>query len=467
MMLVRIPLLQVENDHTAPAKPYNLRLETALVKALPYLPWVHGVMFVLFLMLMTGPEILKWLGVDGVITDGVSELSLILVWGLWFPLVLLSVVVSGRSWCGILCPMGAASEWASKWGLNLKAPRWIMWSGVPVLTFILVTLLGQTAGVREYTDSVARVFGSIMLMAIVVGWLFAKGKRIWCRHACPIGLLLGVFSRLGMVQLLPKKPKAGNEGYTSKGPCPTFIDLRRKKESRHCIQCFRCVHPNSKAGLELAFHRPGYEVEKIANNNGNATEMWFFFLASGLMLGAFQWSGSSLFEQLRQRLGELFIRNGQYWIGDSGPAWLMSVHPEQREVFNWLDFFSINIYMISVMLLVACGLACLTWLQGRFGGSLRQYRHKNTVSFSYSFMPVVLVSLLLGLGATLFHVFGGYSQAVKLLVLLVAGVWSLWLAYRIHKNVELPSSRLFVSLGCNGVGVMTLGWLWGQSILSF
>ena len=44
-------------------------------------------------------------------------------WGIWWPFVLVSMVLVGRAWCGVLCPEGALSEFASRWSRGYAVPR--------------------------------------------------------------------------------------------------------------------------------------------------------------------------------------------------------------------------------------------------------------------------------------------------------------------------------------------------------
>jgi polyferredoxin len=50
-----------------------------------------------------------------------------LFWGLWWPLVIASMFVLGRTWRGVFCPEGTLTEAASRHGLGV--PRWMRWRG--------------------------------------------------------------------------------------------------------------------------------------------------------------------------------------------------------------------------------------------------------------------------------------------------------------------------------------------------
>lgn len=464
---------------TAGRPAFLTEIERFMARHRDHLVWVHLILLLLFAGVVLVPLFFSTPGEDATPANSFPLFANFLLWGVWFPLVLASVLFTGRSWCGLMCPMGASSEWASRIGPRRKPPAWLRWKGTPVVSFILVTIWGQTIGVRDYADSAAIVFGSLMAAAIVIGFLYGGGetsrrnsKRPWCRHMCPVGLLLGIFSRLGAVQFVPKRPRAGGDALTAKGICPTFIDIPRKTESRHCIECFRCVNPDAKGGLIIQGRHPGMEVENIRDFNPNATEVWFLFLGSGTAMGGFLWLVLPLYIHLRDLVGAWMIDYEYYWIGNSGPMWLMSVHPDQREIFYWLDFVTISAFMLAVAMMFAALLggttAATAWLAGRTGGD-RSFGER-FVELGYQFAPVAMASLLVGLGDKLFSglvTLGSPSWVMENLkagFLLGGLAWSLFLANRILARQGVVWKWRWLPMIPGAAGSLAVALAWWSAI---
>lgn len=445
------------------------RIESVLFRNQHRFLWLQVILAGLFLVLVFIPVCLPTTYLDLTLITALNQASSFIVWGLWFPLVLISVVFTGRSWCGIFCPMGACSEWANKHGLKRSIPGWLKWEGTPIVSFILITILGQTLGVREHPEALAQIFGMTFIGAIVIGFLYGMNKRTWCRHACPIGLLLGVFSRLGAVSFALKKRLQPGARYTEKGVCPTFVDIRHKDESRHCIECCRCINPKASGGLKLRLRRPGGEIETISKHNANSSEVAFLFLATGTALGSFLWLVLPLYQDLRSTVGGWFIDNDWFWIGEAGPAWLMSVHPERFEVFNWLDFIMIVGFILTSMILTTLVLTLSTvvsaWFSKRFGGSATL--KERFIELGYLYIPVAMLSLLIGLGGELFNLFAindfmaAHVQWIKMAVFSLAFLWSIYLGDRIlyNQGVTITAQRM-LALTPSTIGSTLIGFAW-------
>ena len=469
-LLQEIPIEVETRQPSAHKQILALRIEAFFVRYRDQLIWAHSGMFIFFLAVVLLPLFLGEPPEDSTPLSHFTTFANFAMWGLWFPLILLSVIFTGRSWCGLLCPMGAAAEWGNKIGLKRPIPNWMQWQGTPIASFLLITILGQTVGVRDHPEAIAEVFGGTMLLAIIIGLIYGRNKRAWCRHMCPIGLLLGIFSRIGGVQFAARRPRPGGDRYTEKTVCPTLIDISRKQESRHCIECFRCVRPDTRGGLHLRLRRPGEEVEQIRDHNPNPFEIWFLFLGTGIALGGFLWLVLPQYGHLRQSIGEWFIENGHYWIGESGPWWLMSVHPERREVFNWLDFSTIIGFMVVVMLIITALLGIATWLSAWASGRLQGdgSQRQRFVELGYQYAPVAMVSLIIGLGATLFQPLSAINDQLpgltKGVLFLASLLWSLWLGDRILKRQGVIASYRWVPLLPGAMGSIAVGAAWWPGI---
>ena len=453
-------------------KRLSFLVESFIVHHRRRLIWLHAFMFLVFLAVIGGPLLLPDPPGDATPLTNLRLAANYALWGIWFPFVLLSVIFTGRAWCGLLCPMGAASEWANRVGPQRAIPRWLSWEGTPLVSFIFITTLGQTVGVRDHPEAAAEIFGGTMLMAVLIGFLFGRRKRAWCRHMCPIGRVLGLYSRLGAVQFELAVHLPGGDARTERGICPTMIDLPRKTESRHCIACFRCVNPQARGGIAMTLRRPGAEIEGIRDHHANPAEVWFLFLDTGLALGGFLWLVLPVFQTVRQALGEWAIDHRWSWLTEPGPAWLMSEHPARAEVFLWLDFVMIVGFMVACMVAMTVMLAVLTAAAStlaRRAGAHGGFRRCFT-ELGYQYAPVALMSLIIGLGAELFELIrvtalgpAGVS-AVKGGLFLIGLVWSIWLGERILTRQGVPFARRWVPLLPGLIGSVATGLAWWPAI---
>lgn len=463
--------IEIPEDRSA----FTRAVETMAVGAKRHFALVQLVMFGVFLVVVGVPPLLPDPPAEATILGDPTLFLKYLLWGVWFPLVFLSVILFGRIWCGVLCPMGAASELANTHGLQRPIPGWIKWEGTPALSFIVMTLYGQTLGVRDHPEAAAGLFGGTMLLAIVFGWLYGRNKRVWCRHLCPIGRVLGLYSRLGAVQFTPKVRLAGGDAYTERGICPTMIDLPRKCESRHCIECFRCINPTASGGMRLDLRRPGVEIEDIREHRANSAEAWFLFLDTGVALGGFLWLVLPQYQDMRQSFGEWVVLSGggaMQWILDVGPSWLMSVHPERAETFLWLDFLMIVGFMLATMAALTLVLAAFTAASAglaRAVGSDASFGQAFT-ELGYQYAPIALTSLIIGLGAELLdplkHTFVGPTGiGVIRGGLFAAGLaWSIWLGIRILARQKVAANRRWLPLMPGIAGSLAVGIGWWPAI---
>jgi hypothetical protein len=449
------------------------KLEILMIRLRPAVPYIQGLMLCVFMALLILPLFGPYPRYhDQTAWNNGQLFSEWVLWGLWYPGTLLSVLFVGRFWCGILCPLGALSEWVSRIGSRINPPAWLKHPIAPAFSFLFVTIWAQTLDVRDDLRAALLLFSIIFVMAIGCGLLFGSRhttvrRRVWCRHLCPIGSVLGVFSRLGVLNLKMFQPSPDREeGYREEGLCPTSIELRTKQTARHCINCARCLKPHARGGLSVILRPCGQEIEQIEQYSACRSELAFIWFAPGLAISGFIWTSTPLYAALRQTVGEWGMHHHWLSLFIPGPAWLMNQNSAINQHYLWLDFLSITLFM----LLFATGLATILGSLSMIGGKLMGTEQAPTFSrrfvhFGYQFAPLAMLCILLGLSSPLFSLlhttFPNIDKAeVGLLVLSL--VYNLRIAGRwIQHNQPHPWRRIWsfvvVSFGCL---VMALATLW-------
>ncbi|WP_299011426.1 4Fe-4S binding protein [uncultured Shewanella sp.] len=466
-MMTSIPIKIIE---PAPRKIDKLVNFISRHKKKLYL--IHGIMMIFFLILLIVPIFTPPALYGDTVLTNFRRFSIFLFWGLWFPLVLFSCIPLGRFWCGGLCPMGAASEFARRFGPNKPVPKWIKWSGTPIVSFAIITIWGQTLDVRDQPLGQLILFSCILVVALTIGFLYGmkKDKRPWCRHLCPIGLMLGVNSRLGAISFDPKKPLAGGDVYKDSGICPTNISLRHKTESRHCLGCFRCT--GERSVMQVNLRKPGTELEQIHKSNPSLSEVMFIFISAGLALGGFLWLVLPQYNAAEHALLTWLFEHGQYWVGQPGPAFLMSVNPQEGQVYSWLDFFSIVSFMLLCAIAVTLTLSITTslsaWCTTKLGSNTPF--SQLFIHYGYQLAPVAMISIIIGLGATLFNTLTNFGfsplsiEIIKSVLLILAWLWGIKIGYQQIKHQGLSNAALWLAITPNIIGALLLTLAWWPAI---
>jgi polyferredoxin len=360
-------------------------------------------------------------------------------WGVWWPFVLLSMVLVGRLWCGLLCPEGALSEFASERGKHRSVPRWLTWAGWPFVAFALTTIYGQMVSVYQYPGPALLILGGSTVGAIIVGYLYGRSKRVWCRYMCPVTGVFGLLSKLAPVHFRVdqdewrkwQKPVDHVSPYVN---CAPLVPIPTMKGASLCHMCGRCS--GFRGAVTLSRRSPMQEIVNVA---GLRTKPWdtvlIVFGLMGLAAGAFHWSSSDLYVDVKQALAEQLVDLGWTWpLEPHLPWWMLTNYPANNDMLTPLDGVLLVTYMIGAALLIGGGvslcLAAATAILGKW--SAQRFHHLAQV-----LIPIAGAGVFLGLSAltvTMLRAEGlslAFVGIIRAAIIIGAGSWSVWLGWRV------------------------------------
>lgn len=187
----------------------------------------------------------------------------IVFWGIWWPGIILSMMLFGQFWCGVFCPDGALTEKISRHGRGGKIPGWVRWSGWPLLAFSVVLVYEQLLDAYRMPQLILVSLGGASLLALLCGYFFGRGKRVWCRYLCPASSLFSLLARCAIFHF--KVDRAAWDAAPKPLPravdCPPLLDVRRLRSNEKCSMCGRCSgHRNA---VVLAARAPGGEIVSL------------------------------------------------------------------------------------------------------------------------------------------------------------------------------------------------------------
>lgn len=210
-----------------------------------------------------------------------SRAARVMFWGIGWPLIVSSVMLSGRFWCGLFCPDGTLTEFASRHGQKRSIPRWIRWKGWPCAMLALTTLYGQATGFQNHFHATLILLGIPTVLALATGYLYGNGKRIWCMYLCPVNGLFGMLARQSPIHFrVDKEQWAKFDGTSKRINCAPLINIRQMQSASACHACGRCS--GYRNAVRLAARHPAQE---ILSANGHSIENADLFLLLWCMAG--------------------------------------------------------------------------------------------------------------------------------------------------------------------------------------
>src|SRR3990167_5264832 len=130
-------------DDDMPNETLLTRLGNAMRRYRGAILGIQWCVVILYLALLIVPAFMPIPAEDAHVYDNLRMFAQFLFWGIWWPFVMLSMMLFVRVWGVVFCPEGALTELASRHGLGKAIPHWMRWSGWPLLAFASTTIYGQ------------------------------------------------------------------------------------------------------------------------------------------------------------------------------------------------------------------------------------------------------------------------------------------------------------------------------------
>jgi polyferredoxin len=389
-------------------------------------------------------------------------------WGIWWPFVLLSMILIGRLWCGLICPEGTLAEFASTRGRGRAVPHWITWRGWPFVAFAVTTVYGQMISVYQYAGPALLILGGSTFGAIVVGFLYGRNKRVWCRYLCPVNGVFGLLSKLAPVHFAVDH-KAWRAWHKHRGSrlayvnCAPLVPIRTMQGNSLCHMCGRCS--GFRDAVTLSRRSPNFEIVHVAGNDPKPVEtILIVFGLIGLAFGAFHWSTSTLYVEIKQLLAEWLVNHNLTWpLEPIAPWWILTNYPDQNDMLSPLDgvVLLIDIFGAAAVLggfvmlcLVSATRALGLWSSGRL-------HH-----LAQCLVPIAACGVFLGLSALTVTMLRGEGVALNFVgslraaLLLGAAIWSLWLGWQISTLYTTSTVRRSMAMGSLILAVIVTSVCW-------
>ena len=230
-----------------------------------------------------------------------TNLGNLIVWSHWWPAIVIGAIFFGRVWC-MVCPVEIITTFFAKIGLKRKRPKWLLSGWAITVFYVLILFVGiQGFAIHRNPFYMAFYLLAIVGVSILIGSIYEKNT--FCRYVCPVGHLLGLYSRLSFLGWRVKdknicdtcKDKScihRNYHYNlNLKSCGVDLYPAKIDNNAHCILCAGCLKTCSKYQSEPNAGRPNPQLTYIGFANDlfklnplKMAEMVFVLVVSGFVI---------------------------------------------------------------------------------------------------------------------------------------------------------------------------------------
>jgi NosR/NirI family nitrous oxide reductase transcriptional regulator len=228
-----------------------------------------------------------------------------ITWFVWFSLVFLMIMVTGRGWCA-MCPFGGLAEWIQRgrlWrgrrgdgsprlGLGRPVPVWLSQYGYITTAFMfgLLTWIEEYYQVADESSPMRTSWTVIGIIIVALASFLAFERRSFCRYLCPLGGLIGVLGAVAPVvgfrtrdrrvcrQCTTKDCLRGNENAYG---CPWFNWPGGSDSNVSCGLCGECFRACPSGNVGLFVQPPLAGLVRARDHRADVA--WTVAILSGIM----------------------------------------------------------------------------------------------------------------------------------------------------------------------------------------
>jgi ferredoxin len=194
-----------------------------------------------------------------------------------------------------VCPWDALANLFTRWGgagqslsLGFKPPAFLRSVWPAAILFFLLSW--AELGLNITSAPRATAYLGLAMAGLAISFALLFEKKAFCRYACPVGRIQGLYANFSPIELRARKPRACEtcetedclNGNDRGAPCPTGISLKVVQDSSYCTACSECITtcPRHNVALNLRPFGSGLAKMKAIRSD----EAWLCALLLSLTL---------------------------------------------------------------------------------------------------------------------------------------------------------------------------------------